>query len=169
MLMSDHRLPQAMDPFLDSEMAASDFAPEPMPTEDRLIQVVDSEPYKEQRPEAWEKPSLLDAIMFKTLFTVTRVRGRGDNLKKHWLGHRANHAHFVSRVITTGIDGKPVPYGVTPDAGICSSCVEFFNVTDDNTRKLVSACPGAVTFGGAKRDVYYDVKPGDARDRETDG
>jgi len=23
----------------------------------------------------------------------------------------------------------------------------------------VRSCPGAVTFGGAKRDIYYDIKP----------
>jgi len=28
-----------------------------------------------------------------------------------------------------------------------------------DSRKLVRACPGAVTFGGAKRDIYYDIKP----------
>ena len=83
----------------------------------------------------------------------------GDNLKKHWLGHRANHANFLSKKVTTELDGEQVPYSVTGNEGVCSSCVEFFNVIEVDSRKLVRACPGAVTFGGAKRDIYYDIKP----------
>jgi hypothetical protein len=30
---------------------------------------------------------------------------------------------------------------------------EFFNIIEVNSRKLVRSCPGAVTFGGAKRDI----------------
>jgi hypothetical protein len=60
---------------------------------------------------------------------------------------------------TTKIDGEDVPYSVTENAGVCSSCAEFFNVVEDGSRKLVRACPGSVIFGGAPRNVYLDVKP----------
>lgn len=97
--------------------------------------------------------------MFKILFTLTGFWGWGDNLKKYWLNHRANHANFLTHKYTTNIEGEEVPYSVANNAGTCSSCVEFFNIIEKDTRKLVCACPGAVTFGSAKRNIYYDVLP----------
>jgi hypothetical protein len=93
------------------------------------------------------------------LFMFNRFWGIGDNLKKHWLGHRANHANFLSKKVTTEVDGEQVAYSVTGNESVCSSCVEFFNIIETDSRKLVRSCPGAVTFGGAKRDIYYDIKP----------
>lgn len=159
MLMSRSRLPEAFDRFLDAEVSESDFVPEKLPSEYELQQLVDSVEYRDNKPDEWEKKTTLDAIMFKMFFTVTRIWGRKDNLKKHWLGHRANHANFLAHHFTADVAGEQVPYSVTENASICSSCVEYFNVVDDNSRKLVRACPGAVTFGGAKRDTYMDVKP----------
>jgi len=97
--------------------------------------------------------------MFKFLFTLTRFWRLGDNLKRYWLSHRANHANFLARQFTTKLDGEDVPYSVSDNAGVCSSCAEFFNVVEDDARKLVRACPGSVIFGGAERNVYLDVKP----------
>lgn len=159
MLMSTSRLPEAFDEFLDAELSESSFVPEELPSRFQLQQLVDSPEYRDNKPVEWEKKTTLDAIMFKLFFTVTRIWKRTDTLKKHWLGHRANHANFLAHHFTTDIEGEKVPYSVTENAGICSSCVEYFNVIDDSTRKLVRACPGAVTFGGAKRDTYLDVKP----------
>jgi len=159
MLMSDHRLPEDLDHFLDSEMSASDFTPESLPTAEELSTIVSSEEYQSQKPDRWEKTNGKEAAMYKILFTFNRFWGIGDNLKKHWLGHRANHANFLSKKVTTELDGEQVPYSVTGNEGVCSSCVEFFNVIEVDSRKLVRSCPGAVTFGGAKRDIYYDIKP----------
>lgn len=159
MVMSDHRLPVALDTFLDSEMSASDFAPASLPTAEELHDIVASEEYQSQKPDRWEKVKWTEAMMYKVMFTFNRFWGFGDNLKKHWLGHRANHANFLSKKVTTELDGEQIPYSVTGNDGVCSSCVEFFNVIDVDSRKLVRSCPGAVTFGGAKRDIYYDIKP----------
>jgi len=52
-----------------------------------------------------------------------------------------------------------VPYSVTNNAEVCSSCVEFFNVIGPRDRKLVRACPGSVVFAGLERETYYDVVP----------
>jgi hypothetical protein len=82
----------------------------------------------------------------------------GENLKSSWLSHRANHANFVSKVITTEIDGEAVPYTLTENKGVCSSCAEFFNVVSPDSRKLVRSCPGSIVFGGAPRDSYVDVR-----------
>lgn len=84
---------------------------------------------------------------------------RGDNLARHWLGRRANHANFLAKRHATEIDGERGAYSVTGNAGVCSSCAEFFNVVAPDDRALVRACPGSVTIGGAERDVYYDVRP----------
>ena len=50
-------------------------------------------------------------------------------------------------------------YSVTENAEVCSSCVEFFNLVSEDSRKLVRSCPGSITLSGAKRDIYYDVRP----------
>ena len=159
MLMSDHRLPTALDGFLDAEMAVSDFVPEELPDEAALHEIVASEQYQSQKPDEWEKVWLKDSVMFKILFGVTRFWGKGDNFKKYWLHQKANHANFLSRKVTTQMDGEEVPYSVSENAGVCSSCAEFFNVIEGESRKLARSCPGAVIFGGAERDVYYDIKP----------
>lgn len=159
MLMSDHRLPADMDPHLDAEMAATDFAPEQPATEPQLLQVVESDAYQQQKPEQWEGIGIKDAVMLNTMVTATGFWGWGDNFKKYWLSHRANHANFLSKTFTTEVEGEQVPYSLTGNVGVCSSCVEFFNVSAPDSRKLVAACPGAVVFGGAARDTWYDVKP----------
>lgn len=158
MVMSARRLPAELDRFLDAELTPSDFVPSRLPSRDELQGLVDSRAYTEQKPRGWEAIGLVDAIMFKVLFTLTRFWGIGDNLKRFWLSQRANHANFLARHFTTRVGGEDVPYTVTENAGVCSSCVEFFNVVDD-ARKLVRACPGSVIFGGAQRDTYMDVKP----------
>ena len=159
MLMSEGKLPEALDPFLDSTMSGSDFLPEQLPSQQQLKEIVDSKEYQQGKPTEWEGIGIKDAMMFKVLFTLTRFWKKKDNLKKFWLSQRANHANFLSHKVTTDIDGERVPYSVTENAGVCSSCAEFFNIISDDSRKLVSACPGAVIFGKAQRDVYYDIQP----------
>ena len=159
MMMSEGKLPDAFDAFLDAEIARTDFIPDSLPSTDELQALVDSEIYQTEKPEEWEKKGVMDAVMFKILFTLTRFWKWGDNLRKHWLSHKANHANFLARHFTAEIDGESVPYSVVENSGICSSCVEYFNIIDDKQRKLVRACPGSVTFGGTERDVFLDVKP----------
>ena len=159
MLMSARRLPPKLEPFFDAELSATDFQPERLPDSEELRAIVDSDAYQDQKPEGWEAIGFKDALMFKILFTVTRFWGWGDNLRRHWLGQRANHANFLARHFTTTLDGEDVAYSVTDNASVCSSCAEFFNVVEDGSRKLVRSCPGSVIFGGAPRDIYLDVKP----------
>jgi hypothetical protein len=156
MLMSDHKLPDALDKFMDAEMLTSDFLPERLPNQEELQEIVSSEAYQTNKPREWEGIGWKDAIMFKLMFTLTRFWGRGDNLKKYWLSQKANHANFLARKCTTEIEGEEVPYSVSENAGVCSSCAEFFNVVSESSRKLVRSCPGAVMFGGAERNIYYD-------------
>ena len=68
-------------------------------------------------------------------------------------------ANFLAKKYTTEVDGEQVPYSVTENSGVCSSCVEFFNITSNDSRKLVRACPGSITFSKVERNQYYDVKP----------
>jgi len=148
MLVSDHQLSGKFDTFLDSKMEASDFMPDRMPSQQELEAIVDSEEYRDEKPTEWENIGLKDAVMFKTLFSATGFWGLGDNLGKHWLAHKANHANFLSHTFTTQIGDEKVPHSISENAGVCSSCVEFFNIIDQKQRKLVRACPGAVVFGG---------------------
>ena len=96
MLMSDHKLPEAMDPYFDAEMVLSDFQPEALPDEKGLQEIVDSESYQNEKPDDWEKIGIKDSVMFKVLFSITRFWKRGENLNKFWLSQKANHANFVS-------------------------------------------------------------------------
>ena len=159
MVVSEEKLPAEFDRFLDAQITESEFVPERLPSTTELQNLVESEEYRAQKPADWESKGLMDAVMFKILFTFNRFWGWGDNLRKHWLSHRANHANFLARHFTHEMDGEAVPYSVADNAGICSSCVEFFNLVEEDSRKLVRACPGSVTFGNAKGKVYYDVKP----------
>lgn len=158
-IVSDHRLPGELDSFLDIEMTESDFKPEALPDKASLQALVDADTYKNGRPVDWEKPTFLDAVLFKTMFTFNGFWGWGDNLKSSWLNHRANHANFLTKTYTTEIDGEQVPYTVSENSDVCSSCAEFFNVVSEDSRKLVRACPGSITLADVKRDVYYDIKP----------
>lgn len=160
MVASEKKLPEKYDAFLDTEMRESDFLPESLPTAEEMEKLIDSKEYRDSKPEQWEQKGIKDAVMFKTMFTVTGFWGIGDNLNKHWLSHKANHANYLAHHFTTEVEGEKVPYSIAENAGICSSCVEMFNVIDEKSRKLVRACPGAVTFGFIKRDKYYDVNPG---------
>jgi hypothetical protein len=159
LLVSEHKLPSIMDAYIDAELSQSDFSPKKFPSKKVMNEVVNSPAYRDNRPDEWERPSIKDGIMFKIFFSVTRFWNIGDNLSRHWLSHRANHANFLSKTVTTIIDGENVPYSISPNKGVCSSCVEFFNLTASDTRKLVNACPGAITFSSVKKDTYYDVKP----------
>ncbi len=158
MLVADHELP-GLDRALDARIDASGFRPEALPTDEQLHELVESEEYEEQKPDEWERISWRDACIFKILFTLTGFWRRGDSLRRHWIGHRANHANFLARRFTTRIEGEQVAYSVTGSARVCSSCVQFFNLMQPVDRKLVQACPGAAIFAGAKRDAYYDVQP----------
>lgn len=159
LIVADHRLPNYMQRYLDATMAVSDFQPKRLPTPVELRAVVDTEEYQHTRPDDWEKYSLLDRIASKILFTLTGFWRKGDNLGTAWLGHQANHANFLTKRHTTHIDGEDVAYSVTENASVCSSCVEFFNLVSEDSRKLVRSCPGSITLSGAKRDVYYDIQP----------
>lgn len=158
MLVSEERLAPAYDKYLDVQISESGFQPESLPTSKQIDALVNSEAYRSQRPDGWEDIGVKDSVLFKTLFTLTGFWGWGDNLGKHWANHRANHANFLAKEYTTEIDGEDVPYSVTNNDGVCSSCVEFFNIIEQDTRKLVRACPGSITFAGVKPEVYYDVK-----------
>ena len=159
LLVSDHRLPAPMDPWLDATMTQSDFRPDELPEREQLEEIVASDAYQDEKPDDWEGIGWFDAALFKIMFRLKRFWKRGENLKKYWLHQRANHANFVSSAVTTVIDGESVPYSVTENAGVCSSCAEFFNVIKPGQRKLVRSCPGAIVFGGTNRDDYYDVIP----------
>lgn len=159
MLVADHLLPKEVHEYLDVQIEASDFIPEVLPTEAQLRELVQSAAYVKKKPDGWERVTWRDSTLFKILFSLTRFWRRGEGLRTHWLGHRANHANFLARRFTTRLDGENVPYSVTENAGVCSSCAEFFNINDPDRRKLVRACPGSISLAGAERDIYYDVRP----------
>lgn len=159
MLVSDHKLDAAYDRYLDAIIDESNFSPEHLPSRKELKLLVGMPAYNGNKPAEWEQVAVKDKIMFKSLFTMTGFWKWGDNMKKHWLNHRANHANFLSKQFSTMIDNELVAYSVTENDGVCSSCVEFFNIVTPEDRKLVRACPGAITFGKAARQVYYDILP----------
>ena len=159
LVVSEEKLPEKYDHFLDAIFVGTDFLPQSLPGQSAIQKLVDSEEYQSQRPDDWENVTFKEALMYKILFTLTGFWGIGDNIKKHWNNHRANHANFLTHKYTTNIDGEDIPYSVTENDGVCSSCVEFFNIIEQDSRKMVRACPGAVYFSSVEANKYYDVQP----------
>ena len=159
LVVSEEKLPDKYNQFLDANITESDFSPQSLPDQSGIQKLVDSEEYQSQHPDDWEKKTFKDGLLYKIFFTITGFWGFGDNINKHWNNHRANHANFLTHQYTTDIDGESIPYSVTNNDGVCSSCVEFFNIIDQDSRKMVRACPGAVYFSSVKREKYYDVQP----------
>ena len=156
--MSEERLPESLDAHLDAILEESNFTPKTLPSQEILEAVANSKAYREGMADAWERVKWYEHVMLKSFFGIFRFWKWGENLKTYWLSHRANHANFVSKTITTEIDGEAVPYTLTENKGVCSSCAEFFNVVSPDSRKLVRSCPGSIVFGGAPRDSYVDVR-----------
>ncbi len=157
--VSQGRLPAALDRYCSATYSASSFVPAAFPDDREIEELVNTSQYQEQRPPEWELIGLKDAVMMKVLFTLIRIWKRGDNLKKYWPKHCATHANFLVHRFTTEIDGEPVPYSVSKTEGICSSCVETFNIISEQSRKLAAPCPGAVRFGKAEKDIFLDIRP----------
>ena len=79
-----------------------------------------------------------------------------------WYRKSERNGHYMMMSedrLPTEIDGEEVPYSVTNNDGVCSSCAEFFNIISPDSRKLVRSCPGSATFGKAPKEVYVDVTP----------
>jgi hypothetical protein len=159
LVVSEEKLPEEYNQFLDAIFTDTDFSPQSLPSQTDIQELVDSEEYQSQHPEDWEKKTFTQGLMYKVLFVLTGFWGFGDSLNKHWNNHRANHANFLTHEYTTNIDGEDVPYSVTDNDGVCSSCVEFFNIIDQDSRKMVRACPGAVYFSSVEGKKYYDIQP----------
>lgn len=168
MVMSSDRLAEHHDRFRTKELAASDFVPESLPGESELVELTRAPAYEEGKPEGWEAITWRDSWFFKILFTLKRVWGKGEGLPEHWVAHRANHANFLEKSFVTEWDGEEVAHSVTESKRICSSCVEFFGVSGDDSRKLVRPCPGSVMLAGLESDVFMDVKPVDQAKRAED-
>jgi len=159
LVVSNEKLLNKYDSFLDTTLSESDFSPQTLPDKSEIKKLINSEEYQSQRPNEWEKKTFKEAIMVRALFTLTGAWGLRDSLRKQWNNHRANHANFLNHEFTTTIDGEEVPYSVTNNNGVCSSCVEFFNIIDQKSRKMVRSCPGAVHFSNVKMEKYYDIQP----------
>ena len=168
LLVSEQKLPSKFNHFLEAEIRESDFMPGRLPTGEELQRLVDSECYQRSKPDEWEAVSIKDRISFKLIFTLTGFWALGDTFEKHWLTHRANHANFLCKRFTTEIDGEEIPYSISGNGGVCSACVEFFNVIGEDSRKLVRACPGSILSGKVKRRIYYDVRPLRNKSHEAD-
>lgn len=77
MMMSEDRLPEAMERFRDAELGVSDFQPDSLPTDAELAEVVASDEYQQGKPSDWEGIGFKDAVMFKTLFPIPLPRTAG--------------------------------------------------------------------------------------------
>jgi len=159
LVVSEEKLPEKYNHYMDANLSGTDFLPQSLPSQSDIKKLIDSEEYQNQRPDDWEKKTFKEGLMYKILFTLTGVWGFGDNLKSQWNNHRANHANFLTHKYITKINGESIPYSVTNNDGVCSSCVEFFNIIDQDSRKMVRACPGSVHFSSVELKKYYDVQP----------
>jgi len=159
LLVSAQRLPQDFETFLEARYSESDFSPPYSPSDEEIEELVASPEYQENKPRDRELMGLKDAILQKLLFSVTGLWRQGDNFSKFRPKQCTTHANFILHRFTAKYDGEEVPYTVKDSLGVCSSCMETFNLIDRDSRKLVAPCPGAVKFGGAKQGVFLDVEP----------
>jgi len=159
LVVSDEKLPEKYNLYLDASISSTDFTPPSLPDPEAISQLIKTDEYQNQKPDQWEDKGLKDSVLFKIMFTLTGFWGLKDNINTHWNNQRSNHANFLSHKYTVDIDGEDIPYSVTNNDGVCSSCVEFFNIIDQDSRKMVRACPGSITFTDVKRKQYYDVQP----------
>jgi hypothetical protein len=159
LLVSDKKLPDSYDKFYEVLLEESDFYPSFLPNRQELYELVDSPCYQVNKPEQWEKVTLKEKILFKIIFTLTGFWKWDESCNTYWLTQKANHANFLCQRFTTDMKGESVPYSISDNSGVCSACLEFFNVISEDTRKLVRACPGAIISGGLKLRTYYDIQP----------
>ena len=159
LLVSGVRLPEELEPFLTATVEESVFKPSRLPEPYELAVLVGTDCYQDNKPGKWEQVRFYEKILFKMFFTLTGFWKLHDRWDKHWLTHRANHANFLCKRFTTEIDGEKVAYSISENAGICSACMEIFNVISPDSRKLVRACPGSILTGCLKKEIYYDVRP----------
>lgn len=156
--MSENRLPREMGVHLDAILEQSNFQPETLSGQAELEQIVESDACQTVKPKDWEGIGWGGAFMSKSFFVCLRFWKRGETLKTFWLGHKANHVDFVSKKYTTRFDDEDVPYSLTQNNGVCSSCADFINLVSPDSRKMFRSCPGSIVFGGAPRGSYLDVR-----------
>ena len=159
LLVSGTKLSEELDSFLDATVKESSFQPERLPDTNELKAMVASECYLNNKPDKWEQVRYYEKIFFKLFFTFAGFWKWSESWDEHWLAHRANHANFLCKKFTTMIDGIETAYSISDSAGVCSACMEIFNIISPHTRKLVRGCPGSILIDCLKKNQYYDVIP----------
>ena len=109
--------------------------------------------YRRRAPAEWFRISDEERRYWDNL--VRKIGGTGT--LDEWLEtHNANHAAFF----TAKPGGGEAPHSIARSAGVCSACVELFDLHPDLRRhpvKYVMPCPGLVLFGGAPKDAWLKV------------
>lgn len=159
LLVSGTKLSGELDSFLDAIVRESSFNPKRMPDKYELETMMQSDCYLDNKPEKWEQVRFYEKILFKFFLTLTGFWQWNESWDERWLTHRANHANFLCKKFTTEIDGIETAYSISDSAGICSSCMEIFNIISPHSKKLVRGCPGSILMGCLKKDQYYDITP----------
>jgi hypothetical protein len=136
----------------------SNFKPEHLPSYEEILQLIKSEKYQSLKPDAWEKVESLDKEFYQRWFERHRPEDLFD-FERIFAYHSANHANFIDPKHFISLDGLLVPYSIANSIGVCSSCVEFFNILGEQWPiKYVVPCIGAVQFAHLPIDQYFEVR-----------
>ncbi|MFH1134888.1 MAG: hypothetical protein V1816_02250 [Pseudomonadota bacterium] len=137
--------------------AKPEFKPPPLPGPECFPALVQTRAYLDSKPAEWDDLSREDPDKIKNWQKIMGLAQ--EPFSRLLLSHSANHANFLSPTFfMTEDNGLKVPYSIAPTAGVCSACLEFFNIIGPSlVKKLVVPCPGAALFAGLASNTYYEV------------
>ena len=111
-----------------------------------------------REPEEWRKIGPRETRYWKNL--LSRIRGSG-NLTSQIPLHSANHENFIEPEYYVMEDGKKIPYSPAKTEGLCSACVELFNILGGEfEKKYVTPCPGLSLYAEYPANRYLQVISG---------
>lgn len=113
--------------------------------------------YQRSKPQEWENIGPNDLELSRKWLPMMGMRRK--SYQELFVSHCANHANFIEPQYFIAEEEGPVPYSIDKTSGICSSCMEFYNIIGSSFhRKLVVPCPGAVLFAGLPVNKYLEVE-----------
>jgi hypothetical protein len=136
---------------------SSDFAPPRLPDPEEAAELARSEAFVRRAPRGWYEVSDRDRAHWRRMLSMMAASGDLDDLIEQ---HAANHANFIAPrfFVREGADRRPTPYSIARTAGVCSACVELFDLLGaDYPTGYVMPCPGLVLFARLAADRYVRV------------
>jgi hypothetical protein len=132
------------------------FSPPILPDYETKKRMTRLEGYQRAKPGEWENIGSNELELSRKWLPMLGMRKK--SFQEIFVSHCANHANFIAPQYFITDEKGIVPYSIDKTSGICSSCMEFYNIIgSDFHRKLVVPCPGSVLFAGLPVNKYFEV------------